>query len=174
MYFACMSGNLAIVRCLGREFGAHVSKADQEGSTPLYIAAQIGNLDVVRCLIEELGANVNRTRKNGTTPLMIAACYEHKKVTAYLLKHGADSQASAPTFGTAADISKNSGASDEQTAYLEAKTHCSNPACASAGIKKCTGCKEVRYCGQECQLAHWPAHKADCKAAAKNNDAKKD
>jgi hypothetical protein len=55
--------------------------------------------------------------------------------------------------------------------------HCSNPACAGAGIKKCTGCKEVRYCGQECQLAHWPAHKADCKhqadckGAAKNKDA---
>jgi hypothetical protein len=28
---------------------------------------------------------------------------------------------------------------------------------------KCTGCKQARYCGKVCQLAHWKAHKSDCK-----------
>jgi hypothetical protein len=159
---------------LVEELGVIVYQANEMGSTPLHTAARMGHLALVRCLVEVLGANVNEARKDRATPLMLAARMQHKKVITYLLKHGADPQASAPTFGTAADISKNGGAPHEQTAYLEAKTHCSNPACAGAGIKKCTGCKEVRYCVQECQLAHWPAHKADCKAAAKNKDAKKD
>jgi hypothetical protein len=88
------------------------------------------------------------------------------------MRHGADPQAVAPAFGTAAHISKVDGAPPEQTAYLEAKTHCSNPGCAGAGLKKCTGCKQVRYCGQQCQLAHWAAHKADCEAAAELRAAK--
>jgi hypothetical protein len=54
-------------------------------------------------------------------------------------------------------------ASAEQTAYLEAKTHCSNPGCSGAGIKRCPACKQARYCGEPCQYAHWKAHKADCK-----------
>jgi hypothetical protein len=41
---------------------------------------------------------------------------------------------------------------------------------------KCTGCKQARYCAEECQLAHWKAHKADCKrwsAEAKVGKGKK-
>jgi hypothetical protein len=110
--------------------------------------------------------NQNENQKDGATALMVAASESHHKIVAYLMRHGADPQAVAPVFGTAADISKVEGTSPEQTAYLEAKTHCSNPGCGGAGIKKCTGCKQVRYCGKQCQLAHWPAHKADCKAAA--------
>jgi hypothetical protein len=65
---------------------------------------------------------------------------------------------------TAADLSRVSGASAEQTAYLEAKTHCSNTGCSGAGIMKCTRCRQARYCGeQSVPLAHWKAHKADCK-----------
>ena len=29
--------------------------------------------------------------------------------------------------------------------------------------KRCTGCYMVWYCGQECQVGDWPAHKTDCK-----------
>lgn len=33
-----------------------------------------------------------------------------------------------------------------------------------AGLKKCTGCKRVGYCGKECQMAAWDSgHKLDCK-----------
>jgi hypothetical protein len=55
----------------------------------------------------------------------------------------------------------------EQPEYLVAKAHCSSPGCRGTGLKKCTGCKQARYCGQTCQLAHWKAHKADCKANQK-------
>jgi ankyrin repeat protein len=127
---------------------------------------------VVRCLVEELGADVNLARKDSATALMVAASKSNHKIVAYLMRHGADPQVSAPIFGTAAHISKTHGASAEQTAYLEAKTHCSNHGCTGAGAKKCTGCKQVRYCGQQCQLAHWQAHKADCKAAVELKSAR--
>jgi hypothetical protein len=68
-------------------------------------------------------------------------------------------------FGTAADVSKWFDAPAALTEYLEAKQHCSNPGCSGAGLKKCTGCKQARYCKQACQLAHWPAHKVECKAS---------
>lgn len=44
--------------------------------------------------------------------------------------------------------------------YLEASEHCSNSGCDSAGLYqyKSTGGKRTRYCGQKCQLVHWPAH----------------
>jgi hypothetical protein len=90
---------------------------------------------------------------------------EHAEVVKWLVKAGADTQAvfyNYPDF-TAAGISRAIEASPEQTAYLEAKTHCSSPGCSGAGIMKCTGFKQARYCGEACQLAHWKAHKADCR-----------
>ncbi len=52
---------------------------------------------------------------------------------------------------------------------------CGNPRCVSfAGesegalpLKQCGGCRAVRYCGAECQRAHWrEGHKAECKGLA--------
>jgi hypothetical protein len=83
-----------------------------------------------------------------------------------LLDHGADAQALAEhgsTYGTAVDVSKEYGAPAELTAYLEARTHCTNPGCGGTGLKTCAGCKQARYCGEQCQHVHWPAHRADCK-----------
>jgi hypothetical protein len=100
---------------------------------------------------------------------MAASVNKHAEVVTWLLKAGADPQAVTTlnfadgTPITAADLFRVSGASAEQTAYLEAKTHCSNTGCSGAGIIKCTRCKQARYCGEPCQLAHWKAHKADCK-----------
>jgi ankyrin repeat protein len=172
LYIAAQEGHVAIVRCLVKELGADVKKANSRGTTPLYIATEMGHLAVVRCLVEELGADFNLAKKGGSTALMMLARKCNHKIVAYLMRHGADPQATIPTFGTAANSSKVEGASAEQTTYLEAKTNCSNRGCAGPGLKKCTGCKQVRYCGQQCQLAHWPMHKADCKAAAELRVAK--
>ncbi len=52
---------------------------------------------------------------------------------------------------------------------------CGNPRCSNFGgeceaglaLKKCGGCQAVRYCGAECQRAHWrEGHRAECKALA--------
>lgn len=36
----------------------------------------------------------------------------------------------------------------------------------SVSLKLCLGCRSVRYCCKECQLADWKAHKVACKKAA--------
>jgi ankyrin repeat protein len=162
---AAGAGDLTIVHCLGKELDADVNQADQEGATPLYFAAHGGKLAVVQCLVKELGADINQATQHGGTPLMTAAANKHSDVVKWLIKAGADTQATLfeVTDCTAADFSRHVGASADQTAYLEAKTHCSNPGCSGAGLLKCTGCKQARYCGEACQLAHWKAHKADCR-----------
>jgi ankyrin repeat protein len=178
MQVAARNGQLEMIRCLGIELGADVNKAGLDGITPLYIAAARGDHAMVRLLAEELNADVNKAKSDGRTPLMAVSTFQHKlvgsaqqhaKVIKCLIRNGADVKAVMSTddaVGTAADVSRIVGAPAEQTAYLEAKTHCSRPGCNGAGVKKCAGCKLVwySYCGKECQVAHWPAHKADCKA----------
>lgn len=36
--------------------------------------------------------------------------------------------------------------------------------CAQLAYKKCFQCKQVYYCGRDCQVADWPQHKEHCKA----------
>jgi hypothetical protein len=116
--------------------------------------------------VEELGADINRSQRGGFTPLTVASHHKHDKIIRWLIKHGADPGAFS-VLGTAVDASRDGGVPIAQTEYLEAKAHCSSPGCGGTGLKKCTGCKNVRYCGAACQLAHWKEHKADCKATKK-------
>ena len=42
---------------------------------------------------------------------------------------------------------------------------------SSDGLKACTACKMVKYCNRDCQIAHRPQHKKECrKRAAKLHD----
>jgi ankyrin repeat protein len=150
---AAAKGHLAVVRCLGREHGADINKSDHHGCIALIYAAEHGHMNVVKCLVVELSADVNLAAHDGRTALMLASLKKCEKVVRWLIKHGADIGAKT-AYGTAVDASRPVGASFAQTEYLEAKAHCSNPGCSGTGLKKCTGCKQVRYCGQACQLAH--------------------
>ena len=42
-----------------------------------------------------------------------------------------------------------------------------NAADAGVRLKKCGGCSSIFYCSPECSRAHWPRHKAQCKAVQK-------
>jgi ankyrin repeat protein len=150
------------VRYLVKELGADVNRADNEGCTPLLIAVTQRHFSVVKCLVKELGADIHKPRHDGVTPLMEASARRLTEIVTWLVKAGANTKTSS-RYRTAGDVSKKAGAPAEQTAYLEAKTHCSHSDCSGAGIMKCTGCKQARYCGEPCQLARWKAHKADCK-----------
>ena len=33
-------------------------------------------------------------------------------------------------------------------------------------LSDCARCKQARYCSKACQVAHWPAHKLECKNSA--------
>jgi ankyrin repeat protein len=167
LFVAAAMGDLAVVRCLVKELSADVDRTDNAGLSPLHLAAQQGKLEVVQCLVEELGADVNvGVQDHGSTPLMTAAINMEHKIARYLLKHGADPQATYCGLTTAANFSQFINAPAEETAYLEARTHCANPGCANAGLKKCERCLQAYFCGNACIRAHWPAHKAECTAAA--------
>jgi hypothetical protein len=153
-------------------YGANVNQGTADnGATPLCIAAEQGYLELVRCLVEELGVDVNQATWDGATPLMAPAYGKHKMVANFLIKHGANPQTSSPRFGTAVDAAQQMGAPVHLIAYLKAKAHCASPGCGGAGLRKCTGCKRARYCGQQCQILHWPAHKIECKQRAEEKAA---
>jgi ankyrin repeat protein len=172
LYIAAETGHLAVVQWLVKEAGADVNQAMDSGATPLFIAAHNGHLTVVQWLVKEAGADVNQATDNGSTPLMVAAKHKHTEIVVWLSKHGADAQALHQNGSTAADFSKESGAPVEQTEYLEARTHCANPGCTGAGLKKCSGCLKVYFCGPACIRATWPAHKAECKRIAEASKVK--
>jgi hypothetical protein len=55
------------------------------------------------------------------------------------------------------------------TAPAAAVTVAPGAACARCGVaappSQCARCKSVKYCGSECQRAHWAQHKPACAAA---------
>eukprot|EP00884_Botryococcus_braunii_P021620 jgi/Botrbrau1/8141/Bobra.0308s0031.1 len=75
--------------------------------------------------------------------------------------------------GTCEIDGRNTGHdSHEATASTKARGKKEGRACAECGTKgcaggkllECSGCRSVAYCGRDCQLKHWPSHKAACKA----------
>jgi ankyrin repeat protein len=171
LHMAAHRGTIDVVRCLLDDLGADVDQEDLTGSTALFVAAYEGHFDVVRCLVREFGADINTANHNGMTALMIAADGDLAALCKWLVKAGADPQARHANNENAADMSRAVCASPELTAYLEAKAHCAQPGCSGAGTKKCQGCMQGRYCGEACHVAHWPAHRAECRrlgAALKN------
>ncbi|KAF5253705.1 hypothetical protein FANTH_1397 [Fusarium anthophilum] len=46
--------------------------------------------------------------------------------------------------------------------------------CQNAGKSSCANCRLVTYCGSECQKAHWPLHKLDCKSPLNSTGWKPD
>jgi hypothetical protein len=156
-----------VIRYLVEELGADVNTAGYWGRAPLWVADIGGHLGAVRILLK-LRADVNHKDSDSMTPLMAAIARKHHEIVTWLLKAGADTQTIYHTSSTAPSLSRAADASAEQTAYLESKMHCSSPGCSGAGILKCTGCKQARYCGEQCQLVHWKVHKAECKRATKD------
>ena len=68
----------------------------------------------------------------------------------------------------------NSNCKDSASKSNVAKTEDNNVSCANCGkgedesnkLKACTACKLAKYCSRECQIAHRPQHKKECKKRA--------
>jgi ankyrin repeat protein len=135
LYAASYDGDHGKVRLLVEELRADVNIADKRDSTPVWIAASKGHLGIVRILLA-FEADINRRSGEDMTPPMVAASQKHHNTVTWLVKAGADTRAKSYDYpnDTAASLSQELGASVEQTAYLEAKTHCTSPGCSGAGI----------------------------------------
>ena len=66
---------------------------------------------------------------------------------------------------TASSTSASAGNSSGGAAAAAAapKQVCASCGTAGDSLKLCTGCRNVYYCGRDCQLAHRKAHKKQCK-----------
>ncbi|KAH7119603.1 hypothetical protein B0J11DRAFT_508408 [Dendryphion nanum] len=40
--------------------------------------------------------------------------------------------------------------------------HCASCGADSSSLRRCSRCKQQRYCSRNCQKAHWPTHKQTC------------
>ena len=87
------------------------------------------------------GAKMNQARNDGLTPLMGAIKAGHQEVWQLLTDHAKASQAE-----DGARVCQMCGEKSEK-------------------MKKCSACKQVRYCSKDCQLEDWNGHKKSCKKA---------
>ncbi|GIL77258.1 hypothetical protein Vretifemale_6746 [Volvox reticuliferus] len=152
------------------EAGARVNARDAIGYTALHHAtAHNPVLDLAEILLEA-GADVNVQDRFGVTPLMCAVMVAEPRSVRLLLKHGAKT-----------DIKDNDGCDALGLSVLNmeiqsmlykahdsnrrpgAQRQCAN--CGKEGAKKsCGGCGgAINYCSRECQMAHWPTHKLQCR-----------
>ena len=72
-----------------------------------------------------------------------------------------------PVFENGEDIIINHVHLNGLWGVIKTPVHMDDRVCfwcfALDAIDKCSRCKESRYCGPECQKAHWPDHKRVCK-----------
>lgn len=64
------------------------------------------------------------------------------------------------------EASEKVSSQDKQLLRKEfAKTlkRCGGVKCSKPGLKYCSKCMIVKYCGRDCQLGDWAVHKIDCK-----------
>ncbi|KAJ7553359.1 hypothetical protein O6H91_06G095000 [Diphasiastrum complanatum] len=83
---AVFRGDLQQVKSLIKA-GAHPTRTDYDGRTPLHLAASRGYEDMVLCLIQE-GANVNSIDNFGNTPLMEAVKCGYDNIISLLVERG--------------------------------------------------------------------------------------
>jgi hypothetical protein len=163
LHVAVEMGNFDVVRCMVNEFGVDINQARTDGATSLCEAVRSGNPDMVRFLVKELGADVKQAKHDRVTPLMIAANRSEQALIKHLVHKGAHVRAVSKNGETAITYLKAAGATAAQIAYLEVRECCANPGCDGGGRKRCCVCKETRYCGMACRVAHWRVHREGCR-----------
>jgi hypothetical protein len=85
-------------------------------------------------------------------------------------------ESAAPSIGRLANSSINARLESVKARLAKAlMDKCSFPECQNASdsktLSECSACRQARYCSRECQKAHWPNHKEQCKAARKALEA---
>ena len=161
-YAACFGTAGAVERLVAG--GAALEGARVGGERPLHYAAQYCNLAAVEALLAE-GAAVNAViPSTGRRPLHLARGRESREIALALLAAGA-----APNLKDGSGRSAVKAAAGQDAALLEELRAAAEERrrCAVCegreGLRQCSRCLSVHYCGAEHQRQHWPEHKARCK-----------
>ena len=57
------------------------------------------------------------------------------------------------------------GTVKQHDAHMTAMHACAGCRRSAVGLRTCARCRTARYCSRECQAAHWPQHKRECRPA---------
>jgi ankyrin repeat protein len=135
LHIACEHGHATVVEALlAAGADADLGSVMLPTETPLVAAATRGHADCVRALIAS-NATID-TVHEGKTALQVAYDRSHGDVIA-------------------AFTSARGG-------RLRFCTVC-HKSSQRERLKKCSVCERAKYCGVECQTAHWKAHKRECR-----------
>ena len=85
MHYACLGGNIAVVRYLIGETNCSPNCTNNFGHTSVHLACMNGHLAVVKYLISEIGCNPELPDINGFTPLHYACLNGHIVIAKYLI-----------------------------------------------------------------------------------------
>ena len=140
--------------------GAAVDAAiPDDGYQPLHLAAKYGRMRVLQLLIDH-GAPLGATTAEGQTAMQLAA---HTLVQTVLLTNGADPQ----QLGEAADTELRPMFMALQVSLLQRMCYC----CGAPTSRRCSGCRAVRFCSEDCQRQMWRQHRPLCRLVAQHADA---
>ena len=157
--------------------GADVNVHDVAGYTPLHhCLTLVGNETTLKMAekIVRAGAKVDARNRFGATPLIDATLANRYEFIEFLLQHGADQTLTENDGISAKHLCANNPRKQQLMAKYrninirrEREEKGLNPKCQKCsldeGLKKCTGCYHVWYCGAKCQRGDWDSHKNECK-----------
>jgi ankyrin repeat protein len=165
LHLSSFHGNVEILKFLLSQ-GADATLLQNMHQTPLFVSVQEGHFYAAKCLLKnEKGcATVNQMDIFGRTPLFISAEKGFIDIVKLLVDHGAkiyQQDFSAPIAIATREHKL------EVVKYLEEVMkgehgHHFCTVCKEIALKKCSGCKNVWYCGRTHQSDHWKIHKPNC------------
>ena len=65
----------------------------------------------------------------------------------------------------AAHLQASLSSHEQHLALMTGAVACAGCGRPAVGLRACARCRAVRYCSRECQAAHWPQHKRQCRPA---------
>ena len=188
LHVACEKGMQSMCKALVAR-GASRLVRDSLQRLPLHWAARLGHLSCVLVLVGRPGkglmtpAEVDAADVHGFTALHLAAGEGFEKICGVLLQAGARYDArswhgstplmfaedSHPTNAALHALLSGAGPAQLPGTVCE---HCGKTAeeASVPFLKTCGACHGMRFCSADCIAAAWPAHKAACRARAKERE----
>ena len=80
-------------------------------------------------------------------------------------QHGRPGCSAAAYSQAQASVDRLVGTAKQRDAQMTEVHACAGCRRSAVGLRACARCRTARYCSRECQAAHWPQHKRECRPA---------